>query len=97
MERNRVAFERRTDTERLGTFLGVWLSYGFLAPIATKAQAVYDAEGKYFQCLKAGLLAYMHGSSPPVAVEFARKALLSHDRPSFSEVEQALDGLPPPG
>lgn len=81
----------------VGTFLGVWLSYGFLAPIAGKAQAVYDAEGKYFQCIKAGLLAYMHGSSPPVAVEFARKALLSHDRPSFAEVEQALDGLPPAG
>jgi len=79
----------------VGTFLGVWLSYGFLAPIATKAMATYDAEAKYLQCIKAGLLAHLHGSAPAVSVEFARKALLSHDRPSFYELEEAVEALPP--
>ena len=79
----------------VGTFLGVWLSYGFLAPIASKAMATYEAEAKYLQCIKAGLLAHLHGSAPAVSVEFARKALLSHDRPSFYELEEAVDALPP--
>jgi len=79
----------------VGTFLGVWLSYGFLAPIASKAKATYDAEAKYLQCIKAGLLAHLHGSAPAVSVEFARKALLSHDRPSFYELEEAVEALPP--
>lgn len=79
----------------VGTFLGVWLSYGFIAPIATKAQQAYDAEGKYLQCIKAALLAHMHDNAPAVSVEFARKALLSTDRPTFYDVEQAVDALPP--
>jgi chemotaxis protein MotA len=79
----------------VGTFLGVWISYGFLAPIAGKAGATYEAEAKYLQCIKAGLLAHLNGCAPAVAVEFARKALLSGDRPTFYEVEDACGELPP--
>ena len=62
---------------------------------SSKATATFDAEGKYFQCIKAGLLAHMAGSAPAVSVEFARKALLSSDRPTFAEVEDACAALPP--
>jgi chemotaxis protein MotA len=79
----------------VGTFLGVWISYGFLAPIASSLKAVHDAEAKYFQCLKAGLLAHLHGYAPAVSVEYARKALLSDVRPTFYEVEEATSALPP--
>ncbi len=79
----------------VGTFLGVWIAYGFVGPIASKATATFEAEGKYFQCIKAGLLAHMSGSAPAVSVEFARKALLSSDRPTFAEVEDACAALPP--
>ncbi len=79
----------------VGTFLGVWLSYGFISPVATKAQAVYDAENKYLQCIKVALLAHLSGNAPAVSVEFARKALLSDVRPSFYELEDAVGALPP--
>ena len=79
----------------VGTFLGVWMSYGFIAPIANKAKASYDAELKYLQCIKAALLAHMHDSAPAVSVEFARKTLLSTERPTFYEVEQTVSELPP--
>ena len=39
----------------VGTFLGVWLSYAFVAPIASSLKQLYDAEAKYFDCIKAGL------------------------------------------
>ncbi|MGF1610448.1 MAG: flagellar motor stator protein MotA [Kiloniellales bacterium] len=81
----------------VGTFLGVWLSYGFVSPIATKARAAYDAEIKYLQCIKAALLAHMHDCAPAVSIEFARKALLSNERPTFFELEEATSTLPPPG
>ena len=81
----------------VGTFLGVWMSYGFISPIATKASATYDAEMKYLQCIKVGILAHLRGCAPSVSVEFARKALLSHDRPSFYELEEAVGALPPIG
>jgi chemotaxis protein MotA len=79
----------------VGTFLGVLLSYGLVGPMATSLKQIYDAEAKYFQCMKAGILAYMQGYAPAVAVEFARKALLSNVRPSFYEVEESVAALPP--
>jgi chemotaxis protein MotA len=79
----------------VGTFLGVLLSYGFIAPMAGALKARYDAEVKYFLCIKAGLLAYLQGYAPAVAVEFARKALLSNVRPTFYEVEESVAALPP--
>jgi chemotaxis protein MotA len=79
----------------VGTFLGVWIAYGFIGPLATAVKAMYDAEVKYFQCMKAGLLAHLHGYAPAVSVEFARKALFSDERPDFYEVEQATANLPP--
>ena len=47
------------------------------------------------KCLKAGLLAHLHGYAPAVSVEYARKALLSDVRPTFYEVEEATSALPP--
>jgi len=79
----------------VGTFLGVFLAYGFVGPIAHAIRALDNAEMKYLQCIRAGLLAHMQGYPPAVSVEFARKALLELDRPTFYEVEEAVQALPP--
>lgn len=78
-----------------GTFLGVLLSYGFVGPMGRSLTAIYEAETKYYQCMKAGILAYLQGYAPAVAVEFARKALTSNVRPTFYEVEEVVGALPP--
>jgi chemotaxis protein MotA len=80
-----------------GTFLGVLLAYGFVAPAGAKLKAYFAAEAKYHECIKAGLLAFLQGYAPVVAVEFARKALYSHERPSFTTVEQAVANTPAAG
>lgn len=80
----------------VGTFLGVLIAYGFVGPIASGLKAIYEAEGKYYQCIKVALLAHMNGYAPSVSVEFARKALYSHLRPTFYEVEEAVQALPSP-
>ena len=79
----------------VGTFFGVLCSYGFVAPLASIIKGVDEADAKYYQCMKAGLLAHMQGYPPAVSVEFARKVLLSSERPNFYEVEQAVSALPP--
>lgn len=78
----------------VGTFLGVLIAYGFVGPIANSIKAIYEAEGKYYQCIKVALLAHLNGYAPSVSVEFARKALYSHVRPTFYEVEEAVQALP---
>lgn len=77
----------------VGTFLGVLLSYGYIAPIAAALQNRFDAESKYLQCLKVGLIAHLHGYAPSISVEYARKALASDVRPTFAELEEATGSL----
>jgi chemotaxis protein MotA len=78
----------------VGTFMGVLLAYGFVGPLAAALKALYDSETKYYQCMKAGLVAYLQGYAPAVCVEFARKALFSTVRPTFFEVEEATASAP---
>lgn len=78
----------------VGTFFGVFVAYGFFGPMAQSLRNIFKAESKYFQSLKVGLLAHIGGQPPVVAVEFARKALMSDVRPTFSEVEAATGNLP---
>jgi chemotaxis protein MotA len=81
----------------VGTFMGVWTAYGAIGPMANSLKAILEAEAKYMQCIKIGLLAHLQGFAPSISVEYARKALLSEVRPGFTEVEEATGALPAPG
>ena len=78
----------------VGTFLGVLISYGFVAPMASMLKNVADSEVRYYICMKSGIIAYMQGYAPIMAVESARMVLLAHDQPSFADIEQAIDNAP---
>lgn len=80
----------------VGTFMGVWTSYGFIGPMANSMGALFAAESKYLQCIKTGLLAHLQGFAPSISVEYARKTLLSEVRPTFAELEEATQALPAP-
>lgn len=79
----------------VGTFLGLLLSYGFLAPIAANLENLAQDEAKYFNCIKAGVVAFANGAAPMTAVEFARKTVYSFDRPPTSELEPMLKEIKP--
>jgi len=74
----------------VGTFLGILVSYGFISPIASLLDQKAAEGGTVYKCIKMVLLASMSGYAPQVAVEFGRKTLDSHNRPSFSELEEEL-------
>lgn len=80
----------------VGTFLGVWLGYGFIGPIAGAMTGRAETEVMYYRCIKVGIIAFLNGAAPQVAVEFSRK-LLPHDvQPGFLELEEKLNELPSP-
>jgi len=81
----------------VGTFFGIFMSYGVLAPMASSLGAIYAADGHYMQCIKIALIGHMQGYAPQVSVEFARKSLSGEVRPTFAEVEDILQNLPPVG
>jgi chemotaxis protein MotA len=73
----------------VGTFLGILLAYGFVAPIAANIEAGNQAESRFYYFLKAAVVGFSKGLAPIVAVEFARRAIFADDRPTFDEMEQA--------
>jgi chemotaxis protein MotA len=78
----------------VGTFLGVFVAYGFFGPMAQSLRSIFESESKYFLAMKTGLLAHLNGYAPVMAIEFARKTLMSEDRPTFLEVDAATADLP---
>jgi chemotaxis protein MotA len=80
----------------VGTFLGVWLAYGMVGPIAGAMKGRAETEVMYYKCLKIGVLAFLNGAAPQVAVEFARKFLPHDIQPTFLELEEKLNSLPTP-
>ncbi len=79
----------------VGTFFGIFVSYGFVGPMAAALGNIIEADAKYYHCMKAGMLAHVAGHPPVISMEFARKTLPSDVRPSFAELEETFDNLPP--
>lgn len=73
----------------VGTFVGIFMGYGVVAPISTRINHHYDAEGVFFAVLKAGILANCRGLPPQISIEFARRCIVPTERPTFQEVEEA--------
>jgi chemotaxis protein MotA len=76
----------------VGTFLGILLCYGFVGPLASNLAKMNDAETAYLSCLRHGVIAFVKGSAPVLAVEFARRNIPGDVRPSFKEFEAATRG-----
>jgi chemotaxis protein MotA len=76
----------------VGTFLGILACYGFLSPMAANMGRINDAEGQYYNCIRTGLIAFIRGAAPILAVEFSRRSIPSMVRPSFKEMETACKG-----
>jgi chemotaxis protein MotA len=77
----------------VGTFLGVFLAYGIVGPMATRLKGVVDEEARYYDVIKAVIVAHLHGNAPQVAVETGRKLVPSGYMPTFQEMEQSLQEL----
>lgn len=80
----------------VGTFLGVWVAYGMVGPIAAAMSARAETEVMYYKCIKVGLIAFLNGAAPQVAVEFSRKFLPHEVQATFAELEEHLNELPNP-
>jgi chemotaxis protein MotA len=76
----------------VGTFLGILLCYGFIGPMAGAMTKGVDAQGQYFQVLRMGVISFVRGCAPILAVEFARRTIPGSVRPTFKELEAAVKG-----
>ncbi|BAT20553.1 MULTISPECIES: flagellar motor stator protein MotA [Asaia] len=74
----------------VGTFLGVLLSYGVVAPLASRIKAVIVQDGRYQGIIKTVLVAHLQGNPPQVSAEIGRKEIPPAAMPSFFELDVAL-------
>lgn len=77
----------------VGTFLGVFLAYGLVGPLADKVGAVKSADHRFYELIREAIVASLHQHSPQMSVEVARRNVPHGARPSFSDVEEALKAL----
>ena len=83
---------RKVAAALVGTFLGVLSSCGLVSPLASAMEAREEEELSYYETLRAGLVAFVKGNPPILAVEFARRVIPGDVRPTFGEMEMYLKG-----
>lgn len=86
------AIGHKVAASLVGTFLGILLCYGFVGPLAANLSKINEAEGQYYNFLRVGILAFIKGSSPMTAVEYARRSIPQSIRPTFKEMEATCRG-----
>jgi chemotaxis protein MotA len=80
----------------VGTFLGILLAYGLLAPLALNLEFNGTAELDFTRCIAACVTAFANGMAPVTAVELGRRGMSSDLRPTADELEEMFKSLKGP-
>jgi chemotaxis protein MotA len=78
----------------VGTFLGVFLAYGLVGPLAARLKNVVEEEASFYRIIQAVLVAHLHGNAAQISVEIGRGNVPSDAQPSFLELEETLQAIP---
>jgi len=76
----------------VGTFMGVLLAYGLVAPLAGRLQQIIDADAAIYHTVKQIIIASLHGHPQPLVIEAARSGIAHSNQPGFAEVFDGLRG-----
>jgi chemotaxis protein MotA len=71
----------------VGTFAGIFFSYGLIGPLATKVKINREKRCRVNIIVKQTLLAFLNGAMPQIALEHGRKAISASYRPTIDAVE----------
>jgi chemotaxis protein MotA len=74
----------------VGTFLGVFLAYGFVGPFANRVKAVIDEDQNFYNLIREVMVAALHQHAPNICVEVGRQNAPAAMRPSYNALEEAL-------
>jgi chemotaxis protein MotA len=74
----------------VGTFLGILMSYGFIAPLVVKLEFAGVGESTFLRSIASAVTCFMKNMPPKFAIEAARRGLPSDVRPTAEELETML-------
>lgn len=78
----------------VGTFLGVFLAYCIVGPIAGRVNQVLAEDHQFYLIIRDSLVAFLHGNAAPVVVEIARGNVPTYIQPSFQTLDEAIQEIP---
>jgi len=81
----------------VGTFLGVFLSYGVVGPMSVNLEFIAGSQIAYFSCIANCVTSFANGMAPIMAVEIGRRGISSDVRPTAEALELMLKSLAGPG
>ena len=81
---------RKVAAALVGTFLGILLCYGVVSPLAARLENLGEAHSQFLQVMRVAIVAFARGSSPILAVEYARRSIPVEMRPSFLDLETGI-------
>ncbi|MEM9288581.1 MAG: flagellar motor stator protein MotA [Pseudomonadota bacterium] len=79
----------------VGTFLGIFLAYTIVGPIASRLGQVIEEESHILNIAKIVMVAHLHGNAPQISVEIGRRNVPTALQPSFAEMEEHIAEIPP--
>lgn len=74
----------------VGTFLGILLCYGVVGPLASRLEHLSETESQFQHVLRIAIVAFARGSSPLLAIEYARRSIPVEVRPGFIAMEKTI-------
>jgi chemotaxis protein MotA len=77
----------------VGTFLGILLSYGFFAPLASRMELLGHAELAFFRTISSIIIAMANDVPPKVVIDQARRGVASDLRPTREELEAIFQAV----
>jgi len=77
-----------------GTFLGVFLAYGFVNPLTTRIKTNNALHASYYLMIMHACVSFVNGMAPIMAVEVARRCIQPDMRPTADAIEAQTKELP---
>ena len=78
----------------VGTFLGVFLAYCMVQPIAGRLTQIEEEDGALYTVIRDVIVAIVTGHPPSVAIEIGRGNIPTAKQPRFATVEETQRALP---
>jgi chemotaxis protein MotA len=78
----------------VGTFLGVFLAYCMVQPIAGRLEQIEEEDGAIYTVIRDVIVAIVAGHPPGICIELGRGNIPTTKQPNFSAVEASQRELP---
>ena len=78
----------------VGTFLGVFLAYCMVQPIAGRLEQIEEEDGAIYTVIRDVIVAIVAGHPPSICIELGRGNIPTTKQPNFSAVEASQRELP---